>query len=191
MALLELRELKAQFKSLLDQGFIQLSVSPCGAPIVFVRKKDGSMWLCIDYQIWSMSQHLRVILLTLCLWIRYWCIDVFMVRYEAWAALEGHIVDIERTQVICEVHEVWLLAMRSQFLRPHCICIQDCYWYNYDLGNCAVAIAKISMRVCSFLGLAGYYQRFIEGFSSIVRPLTQLATKEEWFIWAEDCEQSF
>ena len=34
----------------LDKGFIKTSVSPWGAPVLFVKKKDGSMWLCIDYQ---------------------------------------------------------------------------------------------------------------------------------------------
>ena len=50
MAPLELRELKVQLQDLLDKGFIRPSVSPWGAPILFVKKKDGSMRLCIDYR---------------------------------------------------------------------------------------------------------------------------------------------
>ena len=50
MALAELRELKAQLQELLDKGFIRPSVSPWGAPVLFVRKKDGSLRLCIDYR---------------------------------------------------------------------------------------------------------------------------------------------
>ena len=50
MALAELRELKAQLQELLDKGFIRPSVSPWGAPVLFVKKNDGIMRLCIDYR---------------------------------------------------------------------------------------------------------------------------------------------
>ena len=50
MASTELRELKVQLQELLDKGFIRPSVSPWGAPILFVKKHDGSMRLCIDYR---------------------------------------------------------------------------------------------------------------------------------------------
>ncbi|KAA0065876.1 gag-protease polyprotein [Cucumis melo var. makuwa] len=49
MAPAELKELKVQLQELLDKGFIRPSVSPWGAPVLFVKKKDGSMRLCIDY----------------------------------------------------------------------------------------------------------------------------------------------
>nr|GFA87883.1 putative reverse transcriptase domain-containing protein [Tanacetum cinerariifolium] len=50
MALIELKELKDQLQELLERGFIRSSVSPWGAPVLFVKKKDGSMRLCIDYR---------------------------------------------------------------------------------------------------------------------------------------------
>ncbi|KAA0037259.1 ty3-gypsy retrotransposon protein [Cucumis melo var. makuwa] len=50
MAPTELKELKVQLQKLLDRGFIRPSVSPWGAPVLFVKKKDGSMRLCIDYR---------------------------------------------------------------------------------------------------------------------------------------------
>ncbi|KAA0035721.1 ty3-gypsy retrotransposon protein [Cucumis melo var. makuwa] len=50
MAPAELKELKVQLQELLDKGFIRLSVSPWGAPVLFFKKKDGSMRLCIDYR---------------------------------------------------------------------------------------------------------------------------------------------
>ncbi|KAI3773509.1 hypothetical protein L1987_48039 [Smallanthus sonchifolius] len=46
----EMQELKKQLLELLDKGFIQPSSSPWGAPILFVRKKDGTMRMCIDYR---------------------------------------------------------------------------------------------------------------------------------------------
>nr|GEX05872.1 putative reverse transcriptase domain, aspartic peptidase domain protein [Tanacetum cinerariifolium] len=50
MAPIELKELKDQLEELLERGFIRPSVSPWGAPVLFVKKKDGSMRLCIDYR---------------------------------------------------------------------------------------------------------------------------------------------
>ena len=50
MAPAELKELKAQLKDLLEKGFIRPSSSPWGAPVLFVRKKDGSLRMCIDYR---------------------------------------------------------------------------------------------------------------------------------------------
>eukprot|EP00253_Pinus_taeda_P030229 PITA_30229 len=46
---LENAEIKKQVKELLEKGFIRPSTSPCGSPIVLVRKKDGSWRMCIDY----------------------------------------------------------------------------------------------------------------------------------------------
>jgi hypothetical protein len=50
MSTLELQELKMQLKELLDLGLIRPSVSPWGEPAIFIRKKDGSLSLCIDYR---------------------------------------------------------------------------------------------------------------------------------------------
>jgi ribonuclease HI len=46
-------------------------------------------------------------------------------------------------------------------------------------------------EIRSFLGLAGYYRRFIEGFSKIVKPLTSLLEKDKKFEWSEACQDSF
>jgi hypothetical protein len=46
----ELVELKMQLKEMLDKGYIRPSVSPWGAPTLFVKKKDGTLRLCIDYR---------------------------------------------------------------------------------------------------------------------------------------------
>ena len=50
MALAELKELKEQFQELFDKNFIKPSYSPWGAPVPFVKKKDGTLRMCIDYQ---------------------------------------------------------------------------------------------------------------------------------------------
>jgi hypothetical protein len=46
----ELVELKKQIAELQDKGFIHPSSSPWGAPVLFLEKKDGTQWMCVDYQ---------------------------------------------------------------------------------------------------------------------------------------------
>ncbi|GJU50163.1 putative reverse transcriptase domain-containing protein [Tanacetum coccineum] len=50
LALSELQELSTQLQELSDKRFIRSSSSPWGAPVLFVKKKDGSFWMCIDYR---------------------------------------------------------------------------------------------------------------------------------------------
>ncbi|KAG8498659.1 hypothetical protein CXB51_004988 [Gossypium anomalum] len=50
MALTELKELKSQLQELTDRGFARPSFSPWSAPVLFVKKKDGTMRMCIDYR---------------------------------------------------------------------------------------------------------------------------------------------
>ena len=50
MALVELKELKLHLQELLEKGFIRPSVSPWGAPVLFVNKKDGTLRLFVDYR---------------------------------------------------------------------------------------------------------------------------------------------
>ena len=50
---------------------------------------------------------------------------------------------------------------------------------------------KSATEIRSFMGLAGYYRRFTEGFSKIVAPLTQLTQKDQPFTWTDKCEESF
>ena len=50
MALGELKDLKMQLKDLTDKSFIKPSISPWGAPMLFVKKKDGTLRMCIDYR---------------------------------------------------------------------------------------------------------------------------------------------
>ena len=50
MNILELNDLKSQLKELVDKNYIRPSVSPWGATVIFVKKKDGTLQLCIDYR---------------------------------------------------------------------------------------------------------------------------------------------
>jgi hypothetical protein len=50
MSMLELKELQLQLEELLKKGYIHPSVSPWGAPVPFMKKKDGTLRLCIDFR---------------------------------------------------------------------------------------------------------------------------------------------
>ena len=50
MAPVELQELRVQLRELLDKGFIRPSTSPWGSPVLFAKKKDKTLRLCIDYR---------------------------------------------------------------------------------------------------------------------------------------------
>jgi hypothetical protein len=46
-------------------------------------------------------------------------------------------------------------------------------------------------QVCNFLGLAGYYRRFILNFSKIAKPITELLKKGNKYVWSADCDEAF
>ncbi|GKF57233.1 putative reverse transcriptase domain-containing protein [Tanacetum coccineum] len=46
-------------------------------------------------------------------------------------------------------------------------------------------------EICSFLGLAGYYRRFIENFSNIAKPLTLLTQKNKTYVWGDKQDEAF
>jgi hypothetical protein len=48
-----------------------------------------------------------------------------------------------------------------------------------------------ALEIWSFLGLAGYYRRFIKDFSKIVKPMTMLLEKNKDFDWTEECQAGF
>ena len=52
-------------------------------------------------------------------------------------------------------------------------------------------VTKNAHEVRSFMGLAGYYQRFVEGFSKIEKPITTLQCKGVRYEWKEECDRAF
>ncbi|XP_073120148.1 uncharacterized mitochondrial protein AtMg00860-like [Henckelia pumila] len=53
------------------------------------------------------------------------------------------------------------------------------------------SVPRNASEIRSFLGLVGYYRKFIKGFSSIVVPLTALTKKNAMFFWKPECQESF
>ncbi|GKC40174.1 putative reverse transcriptase domain-containing protein [Tanacetum coccineum] len=114
LAPLEMSKLSNQPKELQEKGFIQPSHSPWGAPMVFVKKKDGAMRMCINYR------------------------------------------------------ELNKLTIKNRYPLPRI----------NDLFN-------------QLQGLAGYYQRFIENFSKIAKPLTLLTQKNKTYVRGDKQDEAF
>ncbi|KAA3487868.1 Transposon Ty3-G Gag-Pol polyprotein [Gossypium australe] len=177
MAPTELKELKAQLQELTDKGFARLSHSPWGAPVLFVKKKDGFMKLCIDYRQLNKvtvknKNHYKGS--TICL------------------IIEGsHCVLQDRLELYAKFikSEFWL--KKVGFL-GHIVSGDG---VRVDLSKISAIVdwksPKNVSEVRSFLGLAGYYRQFVEGFSMIATPMTKLLQKNVKFEWMEKCQQSF
>jgi hypothetical protein len=256
MASLELKELKDQLQELLDKGFIRPSVSPWGAPVLFVKKKDGSMRLCIDYQelnkvtiknryplpriddLFDQLQGSQVFS-KIDLYSGYHQLKVqekdvqktaFRTRYghyeflvmpfgltnapAAFMDMMNRIfrelvdqcvvvfIDILIYSKSREEHEEHLWTVKS-VLRKHQLFVKfkKCeFWLDnvaflghivtkegiaVDPGKVEAVVNWVrptnAHEVQSFLGLAGYYRRFVEGFSRLAAPLTRLTRKNEKF----------
>ncbi|KAA0066301.1 hypothetical protein E5676_scaffold602G001640 [Cucumis melo var. makuwa] len=149
MAPKELKELKTQLQELVDKGYIRLSVSPWGAPVLFVKKKDGTLRLCINYR-----QLNKVPISNKYSLPR---ID------DLFDQLKGHVVSAEGIYVDPQKIEAI---------------------FNWEQPTTIT-------EVRSFLGLAGYYRHFMEGFSKLALSLTNLTKKDSKFEWTNKCEQSF
>ncbi|KAL0539906.1 hypothetical protein IC582_024127 [Cucumis melo] len=267
MAPAELKELKVQLQELLDKGFIRPSVSPWGAPVLFVKKKDGSMRLCIDYrelnkvtvknryplpriddlfdQLQGATVFSKIDLRSGYHQLRIKDEDVpktaFRSRYghyefvvmsfgltNAPAVFMDLMNRVFRefldTFVIVFIDDILIyskteaehekhLRMVLQTLRDNKLyakfskCefwLKQVSFLGHVVSKAGVSVdpAKIEAvtgwtrpstvsEVRSFLGLAGYYRRFVENFSRIATPLTQLTRKGAPFVWSKACEDSF
>ncbi|KAL0546695.1 hypothetical protein IC582_016607 [Cucumis melo] len=267
MAPAELKELKVQLQELLDKGFIRPSVSPWGAPALFVKKKDGSMRLCIDYrelnkvtvknryplpriddlfdQLQGATVFSKIDLRSGYHQLRIKDGDVpktaFRSRYGHYEFIvmsfgltnaPAVFMDLMNrvfrvfldTFVIVFIDDILIYskteAEHEEHLRIVLQTLRDnklyakfskCeFWLKqvsflgHVVSKAGVSVdpAKIEAvtgwtrpstvsEVRSFLGLAGYYRRFVENFSRIATPLTQLTRKGAPFVWSKACEDSF
>ena len=267
MAPLELKELKVQMEELVSKGFVRPSTSPWGAPVFFVKKKDGSLRLCIDYrelnkvtirnqyplpriedlfdQLQGAKVFLKIDLRSGYHKLKIRSKDVpktaFRTRYGHYEFLvmpfgltnapavfmdlmnrifqpyldKFVIVFIDDILIYSgseEDHEENLRVV-LQILRENQLCakfskcqflLDSVAFLGHVISAEGVSVdpQKIEaivnwkppmnvIEIRSFLGLAGYYRKFVEGFSKLAGPLTKLTRKEEKFVWLEACQQSF
>ncbi|TYK21774.1 pol protein [Cucumis melo var. makuwa] len=219
-------------------GFIRSSVSPWGAPVLFVKKKDGSMRLCIDYRelnkvtvknryplpkIDDLFDQLQraTVFSKIDLWLGYHQLRIKDGGTEDSLSVFREILD---TFVIVFIDDILMyskteaeheehLRMVLQTLRDNKLyakfskCefwLKQVSFLGHVVSKAGVSVdpAKIEAvtswprpstvsEVRSFLGLAGYYQQFVENFSRIATPFTQLTRKGAPFVWSKACEDSF
>ena len=267
MAPAELKELQIQLQELLDKGFIRPSHSPWGAPVLFVKKKDGALRMCIDYRelnkvtiknryplprIDDLFDQLKgsVVFSKIDLRSGYHQLKIketdifksaFRTRYghyeflvmpfgltNAPAAFMDLMNRVFKTYldkfVIVFIDDILIYSKSQEEHVEHLRIVlrilaeQQLYakfskcefWLDkvQFLGHViskdgiSVDPAKIEAvsqwsaptsvtEIQSFLGLAGYYRRFVEGFSTLAAPLTALTKKDRKFEWTDKCEQSF
>ncbi|GKA79206.1 putative reverse transcriptase domain-containing protein [Tanacetum coccineum] len=219
----ELEELSRQLRELQDKGFIRPSSSPWGAPVLFVKKKDGSFRMCIDYRelnkltvknryplpkiddLFDQLQGSELIIRFLefyDLFVQLQGSQFFSKMILGWIpSAETQEEHVEHLRLVLELLkkeklyakfskcEFWLREV--QFLR-HVI---NGNGIHVDPSKIEVVknwkAPRTLTEVCSFLGLAGYYRRFIENFSKIAKSLTILTQKSKTFNWGEERELTF
>eukprot|EP00253_Pinus_taeda_P013432 PITA_13432 len=228
MTVPELNELSIQLKELLDQGFIRPSVSPWGAPVIFVKKKDGTLRLCIDYRdlnkatirnrypmprIDDLFDQLKGALVFSKIDLRsgYHQLRIkeedipkttFRTRY-------GHYEFIVMPFGLTNAPAAFMNLMNSVFRkyldRFVQVFLDDILIYSrHTISGKGIAVdySKIETimtwptprsvkEVRSFMGLVGYYRRFVERFSQISNPITHLQKKGVKFEWTSECENAF
>ncbi|XP_073033793.1 uncharacterized protein [Primulina eburnea] len=204
----EWNELKEQLKDLLEKGYIRPSMSSWGAPVLFVKKKDGTMRMCVDYrqlnratvknkyplpriddlfdQLQGTSVYFKIDLRS-----GYHQLRVREEDKEHKEHLKLVLQTLREAQLYAKFSKCEFWLDRVLFL-GHVISAQG---VSVDPSKVEAFInwpkpTNVS-EIRSLLGLAGYYRRFIEGFSRIARPMTQLTQKDRRFVWTAKCESSF
>jgi hypothetical protein len=263
----EMDELKKQLEELVKSGFIQPSKSPFGAPILFVKKKDGTMRMCIDYralnnvtiknayplpridELFDRLQgaryfskidlrsgyhqirihpqdvpktafrtrygHFEFLVLPFGLTnapgtfmhlmhqtFREFLDDFVLVFLDDILIFSRTLEEHQRhvTQVLTKLRESKLYAKESKcdFFK------EEVEFLGHLVGRNGVRMMEDKVKaivdwptpskvadVRAFLGTAGYYRKFIRGFSGIAMPLSDLTKEDSKFQWGAPQETAF
>ncbi|GJR26606.1 putative reverse transcriptase domain-containing protein [Tanacetum coccineum] len=197
----EMKELSEQLQELSDKGFIRPSSSPWGAPVLFVKKKDG-IYSKIDLR--SGYHQLRVReqdIPKTAFRTRYGHYEFQVMPFGLTNAPADEKEHEEHLKAILELlkkEQLYAKFSKCEFWIPkvqflgHVI---DSRGIHVDPAKIESikdwASPKTPTKIRQFLGLAGYYRRFIEGFSKIAKSMTKLTQKGIKFDWGEKEENAF
>ncbi|GJX64777.1 putative reverse transcriptase domain-containing protein [Tanacetum coccineum] len=263
----EMKELSEQLKELSDKGFIRPSSSPWGAPVLFVKKKDGSFRMCIDYQelnkltvknryplpriddlfdqLQGSSVYSKIDLRSGYHQLRVREGDILKTAFRTrYGYYEFQVMPFGLTNapavfmdlmnrvcnpyldkfVIVFIDDILIYSKNKKEHEEHLRTILELlkkeelyakfskceFWipkvqflgHVINSEGIHVDPAKIESikdwvspksptEIRQFLGLAGYYRRFIEGFSKIAKPMTKLTQKKVKFVWGDKQEAAF
>ncbi|GKC30686.1 putative reverse transcriptase domain-containing protein [Tanacetum coccineum] len=203
----DMKELSDQLQELFDKGFIRPSSSPWGASVLFVKKMDGSFWMCINYQeldkltvknrypllsfddLFDQLQGSSVCKPYLDKFVIVFIDDILIYskskqEHEEHLKLILKLLKKEKLYAKFSKCEFWILKV--QFL-GHVIDSKGIHLDSAKIESIKDwASLKTATEIRQFLGLAGYYQRFIEGFSKIVKSMTKLTQKKFKFDWGTE-----
>ncbi|GJS63069.1 putative nucleotidyltransferase, ribonuclease H [Tanacetum coccineum] len=262
-----MQELSTQLQELSDKGFIRPSFSPWGALVLFVKKKDGSFRMCIDYrelnkltvnnryllpriddlfdQLQGSSVYSKIYLRSGYHQLRVQDADIpktaFKTRYGHYefqvmpfGLTNAPVVFMDLMNRVCKpyldkfvivfIDDILIYSKSKQEHEEHLKQILELlkkeelyakfskceFWlpkvqflgHVIDSEGIHVDPAKIEsikdwaspktpMKIHQFLGLTGYYRRFIEGFLKIAKPMTKLTQKSVKYDWGEKEEAAF
>ncbi|GJT17081.1 putative reverse transcriptase domain-containing protein [Tanacetum coccineum] len=204
LALSEMKELSEQLKELSDKGFIRPPVLTMGSSVFcFVQEERWIISMCMTMGIKQTDSENRYPTPKIDdLFDAAQGIRVIYRKFDPSPVLSPlRVFGEERHSEDCLQNSLWPLRISSYavwFDKRTC-CIHGPY---ESVKGIHVDPAKIESikdwtspksptEIRQFLGLAGYYRRFIEGFSKIAKPMTKLTQKKVKFVWGDKQEAAF
>ncbi|GJU55432.1 putative reverse transcriptase domain-containing protein [Tanacetum coccineum] len=201
----EMQELSAHLQELQDKGFIRPSHSSWGAPVFFVKKKDGALRMCINYR------ELNKLTIKNCYPLPriddlfdqlqgacYFSKIDLRSGYHQLRSKDEHEVHLRLVLELLKKEELYAKFSKCEFW------LQEVQFLSHVVNQNGIHVdpSKIeavknwkapttSSEDWSFLGLAGYYRCFIVNFSRIAKPLTSLNQKNQKYEWGEKKEEAF
>ncbi|GJZ22361.1 putative reverse transcriptase domain-containing protein, partial [Tanacetum coccineum] len=191
----EMKELSEQLQELFDKGFIRPSSLPWGAPVLFVKNKDRSE-IGLSPAESTRTRHSKDGIPN----------SVWSLRVSSYA-IRNKIAPMDKKEHEEHLKAILELLKKEKLYAKFSKCefwIPKVQFLGHVIDSRGIhvdptkiesikdwASPKTQTEIRQFLGLAGYYRRFIEGFSKIAKSITKLTQKGVKFDWGEKEENAF